>query len=241
MVDNTVYVANSSGLVQGFDISGLKDGEEPTQVFRFWTGDDTDAAIVGDEDGYLYVGSTYDAPMNARARAVGQMMKLDPRKPDDPIVWSMNDPETIPDPSHAGNRVWGALATPALYRDLVIFALEGGDVVAIDRQTGQERWRLQMHEQVWTSPTVVDGVMVFAGCGSGSVFAYDVSDTRQAPTQLWRVDTGLCIESSPAIWHGKIYIGTEASHSISSNAGMRAFAVPGATVGPTREPARYVR
>ena len=52
---NTVYFANSGGLVQGWDISGLKAGRRPTRVFRFWTGDDTDASMVVDGEGMLYV------------------------------------------------------------------------------------------------------------------------------------------------------------------------------------------
>ena len=43
---NTVYFANSGGLVQGWDIEGLKEGEEPLRVFDYWVGDDVDASIV---------------------------------------------------------------------------------------------------------------------------------------------------------------------------------------------------
>src|SRR5262245_57245329 len=43
--DGVVYFANSGGLVQGWDISDiLAGGNHATQVFRFWTGDDTDAS-----------------------------------------------------------------------------------------------------------------------------------------------------------------------------------------------------
>ncbi len=87
---NTVYFANSAGLVQGWDITGLKDGVEPTRVFRFWTGDDTDASIVIDPDGFLYVGSEYER-RNTRSTEVGQIMKLDPRNAENPLVWSVKD------------------------------------------------------------------------------------------------------------------------------------------------------
>ena len=43
---NTLYFANSGGLVQGWDIGGLDDGIDPERVFRYWTGDDTDASVV---------------------------------------------------------------------------------------------------------------------------------------------------------------------------------------------------
>ena len=45
-----------AGCVQGWDISALAEGGSPTRVFRFWTGDDTDASVVVDDEGMLYVG-----------------------------------------------------------------------------------------------------------------------------------------------------------------------------------------
>ena len=51
-----MYFGNSGGLIQGWDISGLKDGKDPTRTFRYWMGDDTDASVVVDEEGFLYVG-----------------------------------------------------------------------------------------------------------------------------------------------------------------------------------------
>ena len=44
--------AASGGLVQGWDISGLKEGKEPTRVFRYWAGEDMDASLVIDADGF---------------------------------------------------------------------------------------------------------------------------------------------------------------------------------------------
>ncbi|MDH3707398.1 MAG: hypothetical protein OES57_15125, partial [Acidimicrobiia bacterium] len=57
---NTLYFANSGGLVQGWDISGLADGVDPERVFRFWAGDDIDATIAIDDEGMLYVGVEYE-------------------------------------------------------------------------------------------------------------------------------------------------------------------------------------
>ncbi len=205
--DNTLYFSNSAGLVQGWDISGLKDGVMPTQVFRFWTGDDTDASVVVDEDGFLYVGSQYEKH-NARSQQIGQMMKLDPRKPDDPLVWSQKD-------QHGKSGVWG---TPALYKDIVIYDLMQGDVVGLDRATGEERWRFHTPGgETWQSPSVVDGVLIIGDC-SGYLHAYDVSDTHAAPVELWTIRAGGCVESSPAIWKGRLYFGTRNGTFISLQA-----------------------
>ena len=61
----------------------LSGGTEVEQVFRFWAGDDVDASIVIDEQGFLYVAAEYQR-FNERSREVGQLMKLDPRTPGDP-------------------------------------------------------------------------------------------------------------------------------------------------------------
>src|SRR2546427_7625440 len=109
-----VYFANSGGLVQGWDISDvLKGGTDVREVFRFWTGDDTDASIVIDDQGYLYVASEYQR-FNQRSKQVGQLMKLDPRNPD-PLVWS------IPATEIGFEGAGGSWSTPALYGDYVYF------------------------------------------------------------------------------------------------------------------------
>ena len=81
LVGDTAYFTSSGGLLQGWDLSSLRTGQgEITRTFRFWTGDDTDATIVADEEGYLYVGQEWDR-RNDRGREVGQLLKLDPRRP----------------------------------------------------------------------------------------------------------------------------------------------------------------
>ena len=87
--DGVAYFANSGGLVQGWDLSRvLRGGTKAERVFRFWTGEDTDASVVIDEQGFLYVASELER-FTDRAAEVGQLMKLDPRRPNDPLVWSL--------------------------------------------------------------------------------------------------------------------------------------------------------
>jgi hypothetical protein len=192
---NTVYFANSAGLVQGWDITGLKQGVTPTRVFRFWTGDDTDATITIDKEGFLYVGSEWEVH-NPRSAQVGQMMKLDPKKPDDPLVWS------LPDQVAGKAGVW---ATPALGDGVVYFATNGGRVLAVDKETGAVVWSKNLGSQTWQSPVVVDKTLIEGDC-EGNLNAYDVSDPRVDPPLKWTVKLDGCIEATPAVWKGKIYV-----------------------------------
>ncbi|MFP3905543.1 MAG: PQQ-binding-like beta-propeller repeat protein [Acidimicrobiales bacterium] len=193
---DTIYFANSGGLVQGWDIGGLDEGRDPERVFRFWTGDDTDATIVIDDEGYLYVAVEVDRPTE-RSADVGQILKLDPRRPDDPVVWSVDDPER--------SGVW---ATPAIHRDILIVPTDAGWVHGIDRDTGEVRWRFFLRGPTWQSPVVVDDVLIQGDCRGGVLRGFDVSDTTVAPAQIWGVTLGGCVESTPTVWQGQIFVGT---------------------------------
>jgi hypothetical protein len=192
---NTVYFGNSAGLIQGWDISGLKEGKTPTRSFRFWTGDDTDASVVIDKDGFLYVGAEYEN-RNARSTQVGQIMKLDPRKPDDPLVWSVKD--------QGGGKagVWGTLA---LANGVVYADTNAGRVLGIDQMTGQILWEKKLGSQTWQSPVVVDNTLIVGDC-QGNLNAWDVSNPTIDPPLKWTVKLNGCIEATPTVWKGRIFV-----------------------------------
>jgi putative pyrroloquinoline-quinone binding quinoprotein len=200
--DRVAYFANSAGLVQGWDISRvLRGGREARRVFRFWTGDDTDASIVVDEDGYLYVASELET-FGDRSLRVGQLLKLDPRRRKRPLVWSVPIRETD---GEAG----GSWSTPALHGDTVYVATNAGGVLGVDRESGRVRWRVHLPGPTWGSPVVVDDVLVQGDC-EGVLHAYDVRETQRKPRELWTVELGGCIEATPAVWRGRIFVGTRA-------------------------------
>jgi outer membrane protein assembly factor BamB len=194
-----VYFANSGGLVQGWDISRvLAGGDRYRRVFRFWTGDDVDASVVMDDEGFLYVASELER-FNERARSVGQLVKLNPRRPNDPVVWSVE----VPGAEGAGG-IW---ATPALYGKGVFFTVNTGGVWGVSRKTGSVRWRIDLPGPTWSSPVVVDDVLLVGDC-AGVLHAYDLGDRPlRKPTELWRLSLEGCIESTPAVWRGRIYVG----------------------------------
>jgi outer membrane protein assembly factor BamB len=93
----------------------------------------------------------------------------------------------------------------------LIVPTDTGDVLGLDRQTGEERWRLDLPGPTWSSPVIVDDVLVQGDC-SGFLRGFDVSDTTVMPVELWRVELGGCIESTPAVWKGKIVVGTRSGY-----------------------------
>ena len=197
---DTLYFANSGGLVQGWDISTLREGQEPTRTFRYWVGDDVDASIVIDASGMLYVAAEYERG-NSRAREIGQLIKLDPTKADDEaLVWSIDVNNGL------DTGIWG---TPALHDDVVIFGSQSGQFRAVDQATGENVWQIDgLGFHLWQSPVVVDDVLIMGDC-FGTLRGYDVADSRRQPEELWalKIDDG-CIESTPAVWDGTIVVGT---------------------------------
>ena len=106
-------------------------------MLRFWVGDDVDASIVIDGQGALYVAAEYQR-FNDRAGEVGQLMKLDPSRPDDPLVWSIDAREI------GFEGAGGSWSTPALYGDVVFFSTAAGRVLEVDRATGTVLHELQV-------------------------------------------------------------------------------------------------
>lgn len=197
---DTAYVANSAGRVAGFDI-GAGDWGADRLAFDFWMGDDVDASIVIDDQGKLYVSAEIDLA-TSRAAEVGQLVKLDPER-DDPLVWSVEVPSV-------GGVTGGIWATPALAGDTLYAATNTGDLLAVDIENGSVVWSDDVGVHAWSSPVVVDDTLLIAiDCEVDSGFrAYDISD-RHRPEPLWesRV-TGGCIESTPAVWNGTLFVGS---------------------------------
>lgn len=195
------YFANSAGLVQGWDVRRtIRQGRPPRRVFRFWMGDDTDASVVVDEHGYLYVAAELELGTE-RSRRVGQLVKLDPRRRGGPVVWSVS----LRRVGWLGKA--GSWSTPAVDRRTVYVATNAGELVAVDRRTGRLRWRRTLAGHTWGSPVVAGGVLVQGDC-SGVLHAFDVRREGRRPRELWSVRLGGCIEATPAVWRGRIYVGT---------------------------------
>lgn len=198
---DTVYFGTSAGLVLGYDLSGLSEGIAPRQVFRFYSGGDIDPSVVVDEEGFLYVAQEYDRPL-ARAREVGQLTKLDPRNTVNPIVWKIDEATSLKG---------GIYGTPGISGNVVYTATNSGRVLGVDRTTGAILWERRIPGPTWGSPVIVDDVLLLGDC-QGSLHAFDVSKPTSAPPELWSIELGGCIEATPAVWDGLIYIGTRAGH-----------------------------
>ncbi len=209
------FFATSAGRVVGVDVSNAAEGSCPI-VFDFWNGDDTDATMSIDAEGFLYVVSHGDTAKTSntaarRVREVGDLIKLDPNRPDDPIVWSAHL-------SAARGQDAGAWATPALHPagGMLYVATDTGDLLAVDTDTGETVWSDFVGGNAWSSPVIADDTMVVGtGCLTerAGFRGYDLTDPR-SPRPMWDIEVGAgsCIESTPAVWEGRMYVGSRDGH-----------------------------
>jgi outer membrane protein assembly factor BamB len=201
--NGVVYFGNSGGLVQGWDISDiLKGGTHYKRVFRFWDGNETDASIVIDPQGYLYAGvhlSSNEPGRRTNSHPLyGSLIKLDPRKPNDPVVWSVH----MGGSGHDG----GLLGTPAYYDGYIYATGVDGEVAEVNAKTGKIVWDINLAPPLNDSPVPVDHQLVVGDC-AGVLHDFDISNPLKPPKELWHVQLSGCIESTPAVWHGMLWVG----------------------------------
>lgn len=198
---DTAYFGTSAGLIWGYDLSPLRDGGDPKAVFRFYTAGDNDPSPVVDDEGMLYVAGEFDRDL-PRAREVGQLTKLDPSNTANPVVWAFTETTNV------GSGIYG---TPAIVDDTIVVATDGGRMIGLDRATGLLKWEMRLPGPLWASPVIVDDVLLLGDC-NGFFHAFDVSNPDVTPPELWTLELGSCIEATPAVWDGRIYIGTRGGH-----------------------------
>ena len=132
------------------------------------------------------------------------MLKIDPRRPEAPVVWAVHTNFRVDD---------GVWTTPVVGREVVFWTSKPGTIYAIDGASGAVLSTPRVPGPVLSSPVLVDGVLL-QGDATGVLHAFDVADPRAAPVELWQLDIGANIESTPAVWNGRIYVGTRAGYFV---------------------------
>jgi outer membrane protein assembly factor BamB len=208
---DSAYCSDNAGNLFRIDL------DRPSRAVRLrGLGDDADPSITFDTDGCFYTGIEVDNRRFAGAR--GAVYKL--RAPDGELVWKWEFPAQS---FHGSTKIHdingGLLSTPALWPDgNLVFVntahhprMNMGALIALDRQTGKPRWTLKLRSYAWSSPVVVDGV-VLAADASGALYVRDaatgrtlLTDAAGKPQPYFKL--GATVEATPLVWEGRIYLG----------------------------------
>jgi outer membrane protein assembly factor BamB len=210
---NYLYVTDNGGKLFCWDLNTMK------LVWVQSTTDDSNSSPVFEESpedgtGYLYV-----APA-LKMKAKG----ADPRKGGTPIfkinastgeiVWQTEDYTSYTVTGVSG----GVQGTPVLGRgdisDLVIFPVArspnpgSGILVALDKETGKEVWRMSHNHYAWSSPVAVytrQGKSYIVLCDTvGQMFLVEGTTGKV----LDYISLGTNIEAAPAVFGNTIVVGT---------------------------------
>lgn len=179
-------------------------------------GDDSDASMVLEEtaDGvFLYHGNTLDQRGGTDVEQVTNLRKLNALTGE--LVWEYKVPTMHDSPNNGG-----LLATPLLgtgeISDLVIFnvskttSLKAGDMVALDRKTGELVWKRHLKRYSWSSP-----VQITSTTGKAYAIVTDSGGTMHlfdpnTGADLSTLNLGKNTEASPAVYGNMIVVASYA-------------------------------
>ena len=97
-------------------------------------------------------------------------------------------------------------SSPVHHEGTIYVGSADGALYAIDRDTGQERWRFATDASIRSTP-IVDGRNVYSASRDGHVYAVNAADGKL----LWKHDTGGVIQGSPSVGAGKVFVGSRSA------------------------------
>ncbi len=116
---------------------------------------------------------------------------------------------------------WGCGTSPVLYQNLVIVnaSVESGSIVAIDKESGEEKWRAKSMNRSWSTPHLVDinGKQELVVNSKNEILAYDPASGKE----LWKCE-GIPDYVCPSIvsHEGVVYVlGGRSSMTVAVKAG----------------------
>lgn len=206
---NLAYFADNGGWLQCIDINTL----EPTWIYNVT--DDTDSTIVIDEEDNRKV-SLYTACEVDKQGPKGNSYIRKLNAISGELIWekSYSCFSKLGDRPNNG----GALATPIVGKksieNLVIYNLaryggfNKGLLIALDKKTGNEVWRLELKNYSWSSP-----VDIYTEEGEGYILLCDSAGRMYliegaTGKVLDEVLLGSNVEGSPAVFENMVVVGT---------------------------------
>ncbi len=208
---NLMFAADNDGNLICWDATSLEI------LWATELGDDTDSTVVIDEtpDGvFLYTGNEVDERAKTGGERIANFRKIDALTGRQ--LWQYDVPAY-----YAGIN-GGILATPIVGRgdlaDLVIVnisrttAPREGDLVALDKDSGEVVWRRHLSNYSWSSPTIVtatDGTQYgILADSAGTMHLFDPHTGEDIST----VNLGKNVEASPAVFENMIVVASYDKH-----------------------------
>lgn len=210
IVGNYLYISENGGMFFCIDLNTMeliwaqdtKDDSNSTPVFEY----------ISDEEAYIYTAPSLHWTKDSNSQGQICIYKLNALTGE--IVWK------VPYDVHTVNGVSGGIQSSPLLgkpgtslEGLIVYTiartpnLNSGIMVALDIQTGEEVWCMDMNNYAWSSPVPIytpDGTGYIAVCDSGGyMFLVDGKTGRQQ----YLLGIGGMVEASPAVYNNRIVVG----------------------------------
>ena len=104
-----------------------------------------------------------------------------------------------------GKQFARAIADVTVYRGTVYAADLNGFVVAVDAESGEERWRYDAFAPIWAAPTVLDSGLFIVDT-DGDVAVFDVSQDPARPELESEIHMGSPIFRAPVAAGGILFL-----------------------------------
>lgn len=205
MYGDTAFYGDKYGYIRAVDTTNMQT------LWIFDAGDNTDASpaldLNADNSLSLYTGTT----VHSRSRRAGEAVLRSLNATTGEENWSVKIKAKF-----NAEELGGLKASPLVGQNqianLVIFTVnlteEGGVMLALDKQTGQEAWRVPLANGAISSPVAVyrpDGTArVVQADLSGRLYLVDGASGQVLST----LDLGGRVEGSPAVYNDILVIGT---------------------------------
>ena len=211
IVGSYLYISENSGMFYCVDLNTME------LIWAQDTRDDSNSTPVfqkaGDTQGYLYTAPSLHWTQDSNAQGTIHIYKLDAVTGQ--ILWQK------PYRVHTVSGVSGGVQSSPLLgkpgtnmEGLILYAIartdkvDSGTLVALDTETGEEKWRLDMTSYAWSSP-----VAVYDESGNGYAVLCDSAGNAHfidgaSGEVLDTLYLGGLVEASPAVFEDRLVVGT---------------------------------
>jgi len=213
---NYLYVPDNGGKLMCIDLNTME------AVWVQDIRDDTNASPIFEEsmaDGkaYIYIAPSLHITGSGGNPSTGEVFiyKIDAATGEK--VWTSDPYPCSSRPGVSGGVQGTGIIGRGDISNVVIFSIAGtpsvapGLLVALDKATGKEVWRLSMANYAWSSPVACyneEGKSYIVICDSAGMVFLVEGATGQVAASLNTTQIGSIIEATPAVYGNTIVIGT---------------------------------
>ena len=205
------FFTDNGGMLQCVDLNSM------TLKYAVDTDGDGDAGIVIEESAdnntiFLYAANKADGRNAADGRDKAYIRKIDGRT--GTVAWTKTFDASAENaggayaPVHIGKNELNGTIIASLSAAALNDGTDGGLIIALDKTTGEEKWRVEQADGIWSAPVVIydeNGKGYILQCDRGGKLTLYSGIDGQA---MCSIDLGSRIESTPAVFNNTLVVGT---------------------------------